>query len=85
LVEDDHEPFCGFLVTGRVPCSMLNPKQVAVQQFVAGLRFAALIGKDRKTVTQHRQRPGFPDPGPDGKYDPDDLLEYWNTRPGRRI
>ncbi|MGH3157034.1 MAG: hypothetical protein ACRDNF_10715 [Streptosporangiaceae bacterium] len=47
-------------------------------------RFAGVIGKDRKTVTQHRDRPGFPDPGPDGKYSLADLLRYWNTRTGRR-
>jgi hypothetical protein len=46
--------------------------------------FAAVIGKDRKTVTQHRDRPGFPAPGPDRKYSLADLLRYWNTRTGRR-
>jgi hypothetical protein len=46
-------------------------------------RFAAVIGKDRKTVTQHRDRPGFPPPGPDRKYSLADLLGYWNTRTGR--
>jgi hypothetical protein len=47
-------------------------------------RFAALIGKDRKTVTQHRDRPGFPEPGPDGSYRLGDLILYWNNRTGRR-
>ena len=47
-------------------------------------RFAAMIGKDRKTVTQHRSRPGFPDGDPDGRYRVGDLLQYWNERPGRR-
>jgi hypothetical protein len=46
--------------------------------------FAGVIGKDRKTVTQHRDRPGFPTPGPDRKYSLTDLLRYWNTRTGRR-
>jgi hypothetical protein len=47
-------------------------------------RFAALIGKDRKTVTQHRDRPGFPEPAPDGTYRLGDLVGYWNNRTGRR-
>lgn len=47
-------------------------------------RFAGLIGKDRKTVTQHRDRPGFPAAGEGGKYRAGDLLAYWNARPGRR-
>lgn len=47
-------------------------------------RFAALIGKDRKTITQHRGRPGFPQPDPDGAYRAGELIEYWNTRTGRR-
>jgi hypothetical protein len=47
-------------------------------------RFADLIGKARKTVTQHRDRPGFPEPGPDGRYRAGDLLAYWNARTGRR-
>lgn len=47
-------------------------------------RFASLIGKARKTVTQHRDRPGFPDAGADGTYRLGDLLAYWNARTGRR-
>jgi hypothetical protein len=47
-------------------------------------RFAALIGKDRKTVTQHRDRPEFPEPGSDGSYRLGDLILYWNNRTGRR-
>jgi hypothetical protein len=47
-------------------------------------RFAALIGKDRKTITQHRDRPGFPEADEDGTYRAGDLLDYWNSRPGRR-
>jgi hypothetical protein len=47
-------------------------------------RFAGLIGKARGTVTQHRSRPGFPEPGPDGLYLAEELLGYWNARPGRR-
>jgi hypothetical protein len=35
-------------------------------------------------VNQHRSRPGFPEPGPDGLYLAEDLLGYWNARPGRR-
>ena len=46
--------------------------------------FAALIGKDRKTVTQHRDRPGFPSPDVEGRFRTGDLVSYWNTRPGRR-
>jgi hypothetical protein len=56
---------------------------VAQERVTLG-RFAAVIGKDRKTVTQHRDRPGFPAPGDDGKYSLADLLRYWNTRTGRR-
>jgi len=47
-------------------------------------RFAALIGKDRKTVTQHRDRSGFPKPGGEGTYRFGDLIKYWNNRAGRR-
>jgi hypothetical protein len=47
-------------------------------------KFAGLIGKARGTVNQHRDRPGFPPPGEDGLYRAVDLLEYWNTRLGRR-
>jgi len=47
-------------------------------------RFAALIGKDRKTVTQHRDRPGFPEADANSTYRTGDLLDYWNSRPGRR-
>lgn len=47
-------------------------------------RFASLIGKANKTVTQHRGRVGFPESSGDGKYRVGDLLEYWNTRDGRR-
>lgn len=47
-------------------------------------RFAALIGKDRKTVTQHRVRRGFPEASADGTYRAGDLLDYWNSRPGHR-
>jgi hypothetical protein len=47
-------------------------------------RFAALIGKARKTVTQHRDRAGFPEADADALYRPGDLLDYWNSRSGRR-
>jgi hypothetical protein len=47
-------------------------------------RFAGLIGKARGTVNQHRDRPGFPQPGADGLYRAGNLLTYWNTRTGRR-
>jgi hypothetical protein len=47
-------------------------------------RFAGLIGKNRRTVTQHRDRSGFPAPGDDGRYRAGDLLDYWNQRLGRR-
>jgi hypothetical protein len=47
-------------------------------------RFASLIGRANKTVTQHRRRSGFPDSGEDGRYRAGDLLDYWNKRPGRR-
>jgi hypothetical protein len=47
-------------------------------------RFASLIGKANKTVTQHRDRTGFPNSGEDGKYRAGDLLDYWNKRVGRR-
>jgi hypothetical protein len=47
-------------------------------------RFASLIGKANKTVSQHRGRPGFPESDGDGLYRASDLLEYWNRRPGRR-
>jgi hypothetical protein len=47
-------------------------------------RFASLIGKANKTVTQHRRREGFPDSDEHAKYRAGDLLEYWNKRLGRR-
>ena len=47
-------------------------------------RFATLIGRARNTVTQHRERPGFPRADADGSYKAGDLLTYWNTRTGRR-
>jgi hypothetical protein len=47
-------------------------------------RFADAIDKGRKTVTQHRGREGFPEPGTDGLYRAGDLAEYWNARTGRR-
>ncbi|HXL95677.1 MAG TPA: hypothetical protein VN969_42700 [Streptosporangiaceae bacterium] len=47
-------------------------------------RFAALIGLARATVTQHRDRPGFPSAGADGAYPAGDLLDYWNSRTGHR-
>lgn len=47
-------------------------------------RFAALVGKARKTVTQHRGRPGFPAADEEGLYRVGDLFEYWNSRTGRR-
>jgi len=46
--------------------------------------FAKLIGKARATVTQHRDRPGFPQPGDDGTYRAGDLFTYWNSRIGYR-
>ena len=47
-------------------------------------KFAGLIRKARGTVTQHRDRVGFPQAGEDGLYRASDLLEYWNTRSGHR-
>jgi hypothetical protein len=47
-------------------------------------RFATLIGRANKTVTQHRGRPNFPQAGVDGLYRVGDLIQYWNTRLGRR-
>jgi hypothetical protein len=43
-----------------------------------------LISKARGTVNQHRDHPGFPPSGEDGLYRASDLLEYWNSRLGRR-
>jgi hypothetical protein len=47
-------------------------------------RFAALIGKARNTVAQHRERPSFPSADVDGTYRVGDLFNYWNTRSGYR-
>jgi hypothetical protein len=47
-------------------------------------RFAALLGKARNTVAQYRDHPGFPRPDEQGTYRAGDLLDYWNSRPGRR-
>lgn len=72
---------------GLAPPERIDPAPLRIDpdQRVTLGRFAALIGKDRKTVTQHRKRPGFPGPGPDGTYEVRELLEYWNMRPGRRL
>lgn len=37
----------------------------------------------RKTVTQYRNKPGFPAAGPDGRYRYGDLASFWQSRPGR--
>ena len=37
----------------------------------------------RKTVTQYRGTPGFPAPGPDGRYRYGDPAAWWRSRPGR--
>jgi hypothetical protein len=47
-------------------------------------RFAAIIGRARNTVGQHRDRQGFPEPGEDGTYRAGDLVRYWNARTGHR-
>jgi hypothetical protein len=47
-------------------------------------RFAALIGKARNTVAQYRDQPGFPAADAEGTYRSGDLVDYWNSRPGRR-
>jgi len=68
------------------PPERIDPSAVRIdsdERITLG-RFAGLIGKARGTVTQHRDRPDFPDSGTDGLYRAGDLLNYWNTRPGRR-
>jgi hypothetical protein len=47
-------------------------------------RFAGLIGRARNTVAQYRDRPGFPQPDVSDRYRAGDLIEFWNSRPGRR-
>lgn len=37
----------------------------------------------RKTVTQYRDKAGFPAPSPDGSYTYSDLARFWQDRPGR--
>jgi hypothetical protein len=66
---------------GRIDPAAL--RAVSADQATLG-RFAAVNGRDHKTVTQHRDRPGFPGAGPDVKYSLADLLRYWNTRTVRR-
>jgi hypothetical protein len=68
------------------PPERIDPSatRIDLEERVTLGRFAALIGKARGTVNQHRNRPGFPQPGTDGLYRADDLLAYWNTRRGRR-
>jgi hypothetical protein len=65
----------------RIELSALG---VGADERVTLSRFAKLIGKARKTVTQHRDRPGFPDAGTGGTYRAGDLAAYWNARTGRR-
>lgn len=67
------------------------PERIDPATFPIGLderitlgRFAGLIEKNRGTVAQHRDRPGFPAADTDGRYRAGDLLDYWNQRPGRR-
>jgi hypothetical protein len=57
---------------------------ISAEERITLNRFATLIGKAAKTVTQHRGRLGFPDAGSDGRYRAGELLEYWNSRTGRR-
>jgi hypothetical protein len=41
--------------------------------------------RDRRTITQYRQEPGFPEPGEDNRYRLGDLLSFFNTgRAGKR-
>ena len=41
--------------------------------------------RDRRTITQYREAPGFPQADDDGRYRLGDLLEFFNTgRPGKR-
>jgi hypothetical protein len=52
---------------------------------VALREVAAEIGVHRKTVEQYKDRAGFPEAGPDGKYRLGDVLGFLNTRlPGKR-
>jgi hypothetical protein len=71
---------------GLAPPERIDPAALRIDpdERVTLGRFAALIGKDRKTVTQHRDRPEFPEPDPGGRYRVADLLGYWNSRTGRR-
>jgi hypothetical protein len=69
------------LPPGRVD---LSGFPVAADERITLGRFADLIGKARATVSQHRGRPGFPQADGDGRYRAGDLLDYWNTRTGRR-
>jgi hypothetical protein len=62
----------------------LSALEVGAEDRMTLGRFAGVIGKDRKTVTQHRGREGFPEPGEDGLYRAGDLAGYWNARTGRR-
>jgi hypothetical protein len=38
----------------------------------------------RKTVTQYRDAPGFPEPDEDGRYRLGDVVDFLNDRPGKR-
>jgi len=65
----------------RIELSML---EIGADDRITLGRFADIIGKARKTVSQHRDREGFPVPGAGGRYRAGDLLAYWNARTGRR-
>jgi hypothetical protein len=69
-----------------LPPGRIDPSNLPVdadERITLG-RFASHIGKARGTVTQHRGRPGFPEADANGRYRAGDLLDYWNTRTGRR-
>lgn len=67
------------------PPERINPatlRTVSDERVTLG-RFAAVIGKDRKTVTQHRARPAS-QPGRGQEVLPGRPGAHWNTRARRR-
>jgi hypothetical protein len=68
------------------PPERIDPSAAGIdpQERITLTRFAKLAGRTRQTVAQHRDRPGFPPAEEDGTYRTGDLLQYWNSRTGRR-
>jgi hypothetical protein len=69
---------------GKLETSLDLDAQVTLSYFADHSAWEGGGKPNRKTITQHRDRPGFPRGGPGGKYRVGDLLTYFNGRSGGR-